>query len=449
MASAMIRIGVGAGTADDRIHPAVELARHGALDYLVFECLAERTVARENLARSQDPQRGYTPRLLERIEAVLPACLANDVRIITNMGAANPGGGARAIGRLAREMGLLGVACAVVAGDDVSELVRTMPQLTLLETGAPLESVLPRMASANAYLGADVVAQALETGARIVITGRVSDPSLFLAPALHEFGWRYDDWPRLAAGLVAGHLLECSAQVNGGCFADPGKKEVADLATLGYPFADIDADGGVTIGKLDRDGGRVDVATCTEQLLYEIHDPASYITPDCVLDLTDVRLAQVAEDRVAVTGTRGRPRTSTYKVTVGYFDGYIGEGQVSFAGPNAVARARLGAEVVRARLQQRGVAYPELRVDLIGYSSLHGEHPARPEPYEVRLRIAARTDDRRAAEAVGFETRALHMHGPAGAGGGSDPLVREILAVQSLLLARDLVRPEIGLQGSP
>ena len=243
-----IRIGVGAGTADDRIHPAVQLAQHGELDYLVFECLAERTVARENLTRSKDPDRGYTPRMLERIEAVLPACLENDVRIVTNMGAANPRGGARAVRQLARNMGAGDIACAVVTGDDVSDLVRTMPELKLLETDAPLESILPRMASANAYLGADVVAKALATKARIVITGRVSDPSLFLAPAMHEFGWSYNDWPRLAAGLVAGHLLECSAQVNGGCFADPGRKDVQDLATLGYPFGDITADGSFTIG---------------------------------------------------------------------------------------------------------------------------------------------------------------------------------------------------------
>jgi Acyclic terpene utilisation family protein AtuA len=447
-ACSSIRIGVGAGTADDRIHPAVQLARHGELDYLVFECLAERTVARENLTRTKDPERGYTPRMLERMEAVLPACLENDVRIVTNMGAANPRGGARAIRQLGRDMGVGNISCAMVSGDDVSNLVRTMPQLKLLESEAPLESILPRMASANAYLGADVVAKALATGARVVITGRVSDPSLILAPALHEFKWSYDDWPRLAAGLVAGHLLECSAQVNGGCFADPGKKEVEDLATLGYPLGDISADGGVIIGKLDINGGRVDVATCTEQLLYEIHDPTNYITPDCVVDISDVRLEEVGRNRVAVKGPKGRPRTSTYKVTVGYFDGYIGEGQVSFGGINAVARAKLGAEIVRARLKERGFTYSEVQVDLIGHSSVHGEAAARPEPYEVRLRIAARTDDRRAAEAVGFETRALHVHGPAGAGGGSDPVVREVLAVQSVLLPRELVSPEIGLEGA-
>ncbi len=443
-----IRVGVGAGTADDRIHPAVQLAEHGNLDFLVFECLAERTVARENLTRAKDPERGYTPRTLERMEAVLPACLANNVRIVTNMGAANPPAAARAIRRLARNMGAGDLTCAVVTGDDVSDLVRTMPQLPMLEGGEPLESILPRMASANAYLGADVVARAIATGARVVVTGRVADPSLILAPVMDRFGWSYDDWPRLAAGTVAGHLLECSAQVNGGCFADPGKKEVEDLATLGYPFGDIAADGSAVIGKLDINGGRVDIATCTEQLIYEIHDPANYITPDCVVDITDVRLEQAGRHRVAVSGAKGRPRTPLYKVTVGYFDGFIGEGQVSFAGPNAVARAKLGAQIVQARLKERGFTYPEVQVDLIGLTSLHGWDDRRPEPYEVRLRIAARTHDRKAAEAVGFETRALHVHGPAGAGGGADPVVREILAVKSVLLPREHVSPQVTLEGS-
>ena len=284
----------------------MQLAQHGDLDYLVFECLAERTVARENLARSKDPERGYTPRLLERIEAVLPLCLEKDIRIVTNMGAANPRAGARAIRRLGRELGVGDVSCAIVTGDDVSDLVRTMPELRLIETGAPLESILSRMASANAYLGADVVARALATGASIVITGRVSDPSLFLAPALHEFAWSYDDWPRLAAGLVAGHLLECSSQVNGGCFARPGKKgggRISPRSAIPSQISRLTAR--VIIGKLDSNGGQLDLATCTEQLLYEIHDPANYVTPDCVVDITDVRLEQVARDRVAVLGPKG------------------------------------------------------------------------------------------------------------------------------------------------
>lgn len=445
-ANGLLRIGAGAGFADDRVEPAAALAEAGAVDYLVFECLAERTVARENLARQKDAERGYTPRLLERMDAVLPHCLRHGIRIVTNMGAANPAAAARAVRRRASGQGLGDVSCAVVEGDDVAEQIRRDPGLVLLESGDPAESILPRMVSANAYLGADVIVRALATGAQIVITGRVADPSLFLAPALHHFGWSYDDWDRLAAGTVAGHLLECSTQVTGGCFADPGRKDVSGLADLGNPIAEIDREGRVAVTKLNGTGGRIDRATCTEQLLYEMHDPANYITPDCVLDVTDIDLIEEGPDRVSVRGARARSRTSSYKVTVGYFDGYIGEGQVGYAGINAVPRARLAAEIVKERLARRGFTYSEMRVDLIGMSSLHGPQDHYPEPYEVRLRIAARTDDPRAAEAVGFETRAMHVNGPAGGGGGSDPIVREILAVQSLLLPREAVTPRVFLE---
>ena len=442
----LLRIGAGASFADDRIAPAVDLAERGELDYLVFECLAERTVARENLTRMKDPEKGYTPRLLDRIGAVLPACVSNSVRIVSNMGAANPDAAARLIRRHAQEQGLGDVTCAVVRGDDVADIVRRQPDLQIMETGEPLESILPRMASANAYLGADVICRALDTGAQIVITGRVADPSLFLAPAMHHYGWRYDDWERIGSGTAAGHLLECCAQVSGGCFADPGKKDVPDLARLGFPFADVAPDGRFWISKLADSGGRVDLATCKEQLLYEVHDPAQYITPDCVLDITDLELMQVEHDRVSFHGAKARPRTATYKVTVGYHDGYIGEGQISYAGINAVPKAKLAAEIVQQRLKDRGFSYAEVRVDLIGMSSVHGMGAGRPEPYEVRMRLATRTTERKAAEAVGFEVRALHVNGPGGGGGGSDPVVREILAVQSVLLPRPLVDRQVVVE---
>jgi hypothetical protein len=444
-----LRIGAGSSFADDRIAPAVELAERGDIDYLAFECLAERTIARENLTRTKNPDLGYTPRLLDRMGAVLPACIRNDVRIVSNMGAANPSAAARQIRRHAKQNGLGDVSCAVVLGDDVAEILKKQPQLPLMESGKPLESLLPRMISGNAYLGADVICRGLETGARVVITGRVADPSLFLAPLMHHFGWRYDDWPRLAAGTAAGHLLECCAQVSGGCFADPGKKDVHDLARLGFPYADVTADGNFSISKLEGSGGRVDLATCKEQLIYELHDPAEYITPDCVLDVTELGMEQAGRDRVRIAGAKARPRTPTYKVTVGYDDGFIGEGQISFAGIHAVEKAKWSAEIVQQRLKDRGFAYSEVRVDLIGMSSLHGMPEARPEPYEVRLRLAMRTTDRKAAEAVGFETRALHVNGPGGAGGGSDPVVREILAVQSVLLPRALVDPQVTVGMAP
>ncbi|GAA5233989.1 DUF1446 domain-containing protein [Verticiella sediminum] len=441
-----LRIGAGASFADDRIAPAVELAERGALDYLAFECLAERTVARENQSRLRNPRLGYTPRLMDRMSRVLPVALKNQVRVVTNMGAANPIAAVELIHEFAQGEGVGPLHSAAVLGDDVAELLRGQPGLPIMETGEPLEELLPRMVSANAYLGADVIVRALATGAQLVVTGRVADPSLYLAAAMHHYGWSYDDWPRMAAGTVAGHLLECCAQVSGGCFAAPGRKEVPDLARLGFPYIDMLPDGDFTVSKLEGTGGRVDLATCKEQLIYELHDPAAYITPDCVLDITELGMQQVGPDRVRIGGAKALPRTDTYKVTVGYTDGFIGEGQISYAGIDAVARAELAASVVQQRLADAGHRYSEVRVDLIGIDSLHAGRVCGQDPYEVRLRIAARTTDRKAAEAVGFETRALHVNGPAGGAGGSDPSVKEVLAVQSVLIPRGQVDPRVTIR---
>src|SRR5262245_6727147 len=436
MPAASIRVGCGAGFSDDRIDPAQEMAERGQVDYLAFECLAERTIARENLTRLKDPGKGYTPYLAERFQAVLPACTRNGIRIVTNMGAANPLAAAQAVRREAQALGLPEVPVAVVLGDDVTEAVQANPQIPLLESGEPVESLLPRMAAANAYLGADIVRDALATGAPVVMTGRVADPSLFLACMLHGLGWRYDDYPKLAVGTIAGHMMECAAQLTGGCFADPGRKDVPGMATIGFPYADIRADGGLELSKVEGSGGRLDEMTCKEQVLYEMHDPTSYITPDCVLDVTGVTFEQNGKDRVRVNGPKARPRTPTYKVVVGYHDGWIGEGEVGYAGPNALARAQLSERTVRERLERRGLSYPEIRVDYIGMSSLHGMAGGRTEPYEVRLRISARSPSRKLAEAVGFEMRTLHVNGPAGGGGGTNSL-REVLGVKSVLLPRE------------
>jgi len=443
---ASIRIGCGAGYAGDRWEPAQELVAEGELDYLVFECLAERTIARETLARQQDPAKGYSPLLAERIRAVLPEARRKGVRVISNMGAANPLGAAAEVRRIAEAEGLAGLKVAAVTGDDVLDQVRAHPEWPLLESGAPLESILPRVASANAYLGADAIVPALAAGAEAVITGRVADPSLFLAPMAHAFGWNLagGDLGRVAQGSVTGHLLECAGQLTGGYFADPGVKDVPGLARLGFPFAEVTAEGGVVLGKPAGSGGRLDRMTCAEQLLYEVHDPRRYITPDCVLDMTGVAFQETGPDTVRVHGARAAPRTDTLKVSVGYHDGYIGEGQMSYAGINAVARARLAGEVVRERLALRGFRYDDLRVELIGMESLHGPGPDRPEPYEVRLRVAGRTADRRTAAAVGEEVETLLTNGPAG-GAGDFRQVRDILAVQSVLMPRARVTPGVEI----
>lgn len=445
-----VRIGVGAGMADDRIGPALQLLEHCDLDYLVCECLAERTIARETLSRKHDGAKGYNPMLEERMRAFLPWCRDKNVRLVSNMGAANPVGAAQAALDIGTDMGWQDLKCAAVVGDDVADRVRQHPELRLMDRDLPLEAILPQLASANAYLGADMVRDALATGAQVVMTGRVADPSLFLGVALHHHGWSYDDLPRLAAGTIMGHLLECSAQVTGGYFADPGKKDVPRLAELAYPYADLYDDGELYICKPDGSGGRLDRMTCTEQALYEIHDPRAYITPDCVLNLDGLHFEEQTVDRVGVRGIRAGARTDSYKVVVGYFDGWIGTGEVAYAGVNAIARARLAADTVKERFRLDGGVATEFQVDLIGISSLHGEYPQSMagNPYEVRLRVAARCPDKKSAHLLGDHVRQLNMQGPYGAGGPVNLGAKEIVAVDAVLIPRDWVNPQVVTLGA-
>ncbi|HBP31992.1 MAG TPA: DUF1446 domain-containing protein [Advenella kashmirensis] len=444
-----LRIGVGAGMADDRIGPALELLKRCHLDYLVCECLAERTIARETLARQHDSSKGFNPMLEERMHNFLPLCHEHGVRLVSNMGAANPVGAAKAALDIGKGHGWKDLKCAAVVGDDVLDQVRVHPELQLNDCQLPLEEILPKLASANAYLGADIVRDGLATGAHVVMTGRVADPSLFLGVAMHHHGWLDDDLPRQAAGTIMGHLLECSAQITGGYFADPGKKDVPRLAELAYPYADLSSDGELFISKPEGSGGRLDRMTCTEQALYEIHDPNAYITPDCVLSLQDLNFEEITQDRVAVRGARARPRTDTYKAVVGYFDGWIGVGEVSYAGINAIARARLAADIVQERFNLDGGVANELQIDLIGITSLHGSSPHAPasDPYEVRLRIAARCPDKKSAMLLGEHVRQLNMQGPFGAGGPVNFGAKEIIAVDSVLIPRSWVNPHVVVIG--
>lgn len=436
-----VRIGAGAGYSGDRIEPAVELAEHGALDYLVFECLAERTIAIAQQARRNNPALGYDPLLEARMCAVLPVAARNGVRIISNMGAANPHAAARKTAQIAQSLSLGGLKIAAVSGDDVLEVVQK-GDFHFEESGDRVAKYQDRIVSANAYLGASPIVEALAAGADIVLTGRVADPSLFAAPLIHEFGWRMDDWAMLGQATVVGHLLECAGQVTGGYFADPGYKDVPNLARLGFPIGDVSADGAVVITKAPHAGGLVSAATCKEQLIYEIHDPSQYFQPDVVADFTGVQVIEEASDRVRVTGGSGSARTDTLKVSVGYVDGFIGEGQISYGGPGAVARARLALEIVRERLSLTHAATSEMRFDLIGVDSLYGETGAatRADPAEVRIRVAGRTNTLEEAQRIGNEVETLYTNGPAG-GGGVTKSAREVLAVQSVLLPREAVAP--------
>ena len=434
-----VRIGSGAGYAGDRIEPAVELATHGSLDYLVFECLAERTIALAQEARAKDPSRGFDPMLERRLEAVLPACRERGVTIVTNMGAANPASAGACARELAQRLGCLGLTIATVSGDDVYDVVMA-GDFTVAETGGPVSALKDRLISANAYIGAEPIVRALSQGAQLVITGRAADPSLFVAPLVHRFGWQSDEWAELGRATLVGHLLECAGQVTGGYFADPGRKDVDDLERLGFPIAEVPEHGPVIITKVSGTGGLVTEATCKEQLLYEIHDPSAYVTPDTVADFSRVTVTDVGHDRVAVAGATGRARPDALKVSLGYRDGYIGEGQISYAGSGAVRRARLAAAVARDRLERSGIARSDLRCDLIGVSALHGEaiSAAAMDPYEVRVRVAARAASREAAQRIGEEVETLYPNGPAG-GGGATRSVREVVAIASTFIPRALV----------
>lgn len=437
----ILRIGCAAGFSGDRTDaagPVVdELIRGGTAACLIFETLAERTLALAQLARRADPDKGFEPLLDEMLSPVLAQCLKHGVRIVSNMGAANPRAAARRIHALASELGLPRPRVAVIEGDDVAGPAWRSALLDQVGDALRKRPVV----SANAYIGATAIADALRAGADIVIAGRVADPALVLGPALAHFGWALEDWDRLAGATMAGHLLECGAQVTGGYFADPGLKDVPDLARLGYPIAAVEADGSCTVGKPPGTGGLVNRHTVTEQLLYELHDPAAYLTPDVVADISQARLEDMGNDRVRLSGVRGHPRPDTLKVNVCFESGWLAEGEISYAGPRAEARARLAAQVVRERLEN----VAPLRMDLIGVSSVladdHGrwmaELPA-GDALDVRLRLALRHEDRATAQRLLREVTALYTCGPAG-GGGVRTALRPTLGTLPALLPREAV----------
>lgn len=441
-----LRIGAGAGYSGDRIPPAIELAEKGQLDYLVFECLAERTIALAQLERSQNSNLGFDPLLAVRMQAVLPTCMAQGIKIITNMGAANPLAAGHEVVRVARELGLKKLTVAVVTGDDVLAAIQQQGQahdLPLIDGDTTLASIRNSVISANAYIGAQGIVDALAQGADVVITGRVADPSLFTAPLIHEFGWAMDDWDRLGKATLIGHLLECAGQITGGYFADPGFRDVPDLAKLGFPLAEVSSDGNAIITKVAGSGGCVTVPTCASQLLYEIENPAAYLQPDVVADFSHVMLTQVSVDRVRVSGATGRQRPDKMKVTVGHRDGFIGEGQISYAGPGAQARGQLALDVLQARLA--GTQALDSRFDLIGINSIHGTaFGADHTPYEVRARAAMRVATRQEAEHVAHEVEAMYLNGPA-SGGGVTKSVREVIAAASVLIPREWVQTFVTL----
>jgi Acyclic terpene utilisation family protein AtuA len=437
----ILRIGCAAGFSGDRTDAAIgvvdALVAAGGSSFLIFETLAERTLALAQLARRKDPDGGYEPLLVDMLRPVLARCLRHGIRIVSNFGAANPTGAARRIRALALELGLPPPVIAVIHGDDVSGPGHRAALKAALSSSLEERSIV----SANAYIGAEAVSQALAAGAQIVVGGRLADPSLTVGPAMAHFGWRADDWDRLGRATMVGHLLECGAQVSGGYYADPGLKDVAGMARLGYPIAEIADDGTAIITKPAGSGGRVDAHTVKEQLLYEIHDPSAYLTPDVVADIGEAQAEELAADRVRLVGVCGHRRPDALKVNVCFESGWQAEGEISYAGPRADARARLAADTIRERMADVG----RLRIDLIGSCSVFGDDEGHllsatsaRATGDVRLRVALRHNDRDDAQRLEREVLALYCCGPAG-GGGVRTSLRPTLGTRSCLLPRELV----------
>lgn len=444
--TAPLLIGSGAGFSGDRTDAALPVVRTliaaGGPAVLMFETLAERTLALAQLARSNNPAHGYEPLLDALLSPVLGLCLANGIPIVGNFGAANPHAAAQRVRALAAELGLAPPRVAVVEGDDLSHDAGREVLRKIVGAGFPQT----RFVCANAYIGAQGIADALRAGAQVVVCGRVADPALAVGPAMAHFGWSWQDWDRLARATMAGHLLECGAQVTGGYFADPGMKDVPDVHAVGYPIVRLDEDGNIEVSKAADTGGCVDLRTVKEQLLYEVHDPAAYLTPDVIADISTATVEQIGPDRVAVRNVRGRERPEQLKANLFYEGGWIAEGEISYAGPNAAARARLAAQIVRKRMDLLGHAVP-IRFDLIGVLSVFADdggrllqqsQPGEAQAQDVRLRAALAHEDKPVAEALLREVNALYTCGPAG-GGGVRTALRARLNAMSCLVPRSAV----------
>ncbi|HEY3365848.1 MAG TPA: acyclic terpene utilization AtuA family protein [Symbiobacteriaceae bacterium] len=444
-----VRIGAGQGFYGDSLLPAIDVAKYGNVKYISFDTLAELTLAILEKGKKKDPTQGYAKDVIPMMRNLLPICAERGIKLITNAGGINPPGAAKAVAQVARELGLKGLKIACVTGDDIydrlDELAAQGVAFRDKETGQELGDVRERVHFASVYLGARPIADALDQGADVVITGRTTDTAQFLGPLIHEFGWGPTEWNKLAQGILLGHLMECSGQVSGGNF-QVGWEEIPALERIGYPVSEVSEDGSFILTKPEGTGGAVTLNTVKEQFLYEIHDPTAYLTPDVIVDLTTTTLEEVGENQVKVSGTVGRPAPPTLKALLGYADGWMGEGYISFSWPKAYSKAKRAAEIVLKRLEMQGVAPEETRLEYIGINSLWGAMA--PEPVdedtinEVRLRIAIRTQKKQDCEVLAREFPPLLLSGPPTASAvAGTPAPRELMGLWSTLIPRELIEP--------
>jgi hypothetical protein len=451
---APLRIASGQGFWGDDLEAPVRQVERGPIDYLMLDYLAEVTMSIMQKQRARDPKAGYARDFVPLMERIFPACAEKGIRVITNAGGVNAPGCAEALVEAGRRAGVAGrMKIGRVTGDDIldrlDELIAQGHPLENMETGEPLEAVRSRVASANVYMGAKPIVEALRKGAQVVVTGRSTDTALTYAAMIHEFGWAWEDHDRIAAGVIAGHINECGAQCSGGnCMIDWW--DIPDLADVGFPIIEASADGTFVVTKHDGTGGRVNRATVSEQIVYEMGDPASYITPDVVADFTTIQLEDSGQNRVRVTGIRGRQATEFLKVSIAYADGWKAVGTLTYAWPDAAAKARAADRILRERLDRLGLRFDAVRTELVGWDSTHGALAGEPpaDIPEVQLRVGVRGQDKNAVERFTREIAPLVLTGPPSVTGfaGGRPSVQEIMAYWPALIRKEAVEPTLRVE---
>ncbi|QQK74572.1 DUF1446 domain-containing protein [Salicibibacter cibarius] len=447
-----VRIGAAQGFYGDTIEPAVATAQEGNVHYLCFDALAELTMSILTKDKEKDPNMGYTKDTPMNMKYLLPFVKSKGMKLLTNAGGINPVAAGEVVMGAAKELGITGLKIAVITGDNVihriDELIDNGVSLNHLETEEAIDTVKDDLLFANAYLGTRPIVEALEQGADVVITGRTTDTAQFLAPLIYEFGWGEEEWDRLASGIFMGHLLECSAQSTGGNFSGEWWN-VEGLEQIGYPIAEVSENGEFVVSKVENRGGLVTVDTVKEQMLYEIHDPSAYVTPDVVVDLTGVKLENIAENEVKVTGTRGKPKPNELKMVAGYESGYMGQVMIGYSWPDALKKAQKADEIVRAQMKRYGWVYDEIRTDYVGYNSLLGPVAEEPnEPLnEVYLRMAVRSKTKKDAAKLSRMFPPLALDGPPSMGGavGNIP-PRKLIGMWSSLIPRELIEKDVEIQ---
>ncbi|MBX2991708.1 MAG: DUF1446 domain-containing protein [Bacteroidetes bacterium] len=442
-----IRIASGQGFWGDLLTAPYDQVTRGPIDYMMMDYLAEVTMSIMQKQKRKDPKLGYAKDLVPLMERILPIITKKDIKVITNGGGVNPAACRDAIFAVAKKLGISKLKIGVVLGDDIldqlDELKKKGIHLHNMESGESLDSVRDKVMSANVYFGAWPIVEALRQGAQIIITGRTTDTGLTLAPMIYEFGWKENDWDTISAGTVAGHILECGGQASGGNFS-AGWKNVPDMAHIGFPIAEAFPNGEVVITKHENTGGLVSRQTVTEQLMYEIGNPANYITPDCVADFTTIHLEDIGPNRVRMFGVKGKPATDSYKVSMSYLDGYTAIGTLTYAWPDALEKARAADQILRTRLADLGLKFDEIRSEFMGYNSCHGPLSVMPnEINEIVLRIGVRDHDQKAVERFGMELAPLILTGPPAVTGfaGGRPKPSEVIAYWPALIPKTAVQP--------